>query len=231
MSNLVSAFDFDHIHSLWDISVTIPMLTSHWPDYTLLSLPVLPEPHQDSSGNWDASFICVAEYGHLGPPIPYGPENEAFDPSTLSEDGLKAVRGYLTEGRYPTFEINSYALTNPGLNASDFTVSKATATHSDKKQRWVIHQIGGTAVDGGKGAGSFALESALDGRYIKSHTSLGARAPAETFTIEDLGNGKGYTWSRRTGSFLPSIQVVGLILSEKQRASRFSASLTSLEQS
>lgn len=173
------------------------------PDYSIPSLPVIPTPHTDSSGNWDASSICVAKYGHFGPPIPYGPENEALDPSTLSEDGFKQLRGYLTEGRYLVFEMNGFALTNPSLTATDFTATKATSGHEDKKQRWVIHQTGGTAVDGGAGGGTFTISSALDGRYAKSHTSLGTGVSgAETYTIADLGNGQGYTLVKENGKYL-----------------------------
>jgi phospholipase C len=75
----------------------------------------------------------VAEYGHFGSPIPYGPENEALDPSALSEDGFKNFRGYLTEGRHLVFKMNGYALTNQSSTATDFTT---TATHDDKHQRW-----------------------------------------------------------------------------------------------
>jgi phospholipase C len=87
------------------------------PDYSIPSLPEIPTPPTDANRNWDAASICVAEYGHFGPPIPYGPENEALDPSALSENGFKDVRGYLTEGRYLVIEMNSYALTNPSPTA------------------------------------------------------------------------------------------------------------------
>ncbi|KAN0098311.1 PLC-E protein [Hyaloscypha variabilis] len=185
MSNLVNAFDFDH------------------PDYSIPSLALVPTPHQDANGNWDGASICEAEYGHFGPPIPYGPANEALDPSTLSEDGFKNVRGYLTEGRYLVFEMNGYALTNPSSTATDFTATPATSTHLDKTQRWVLHAKGGTATDGGVGAGTFMVTSALDGRYIKSHTSLGKGVSgAETYTIADLGNGLGYNLVKENGKYL-----------------------------
>ncbi len=160
------------------------------PDYSIPSLPVIPTPHQDANGNWDGASICEAEYGHFGPPIPYGPENEALVPSTLSEDGFKTVRGYLTEGRYLVFEMNGYALTNPSPTATDFTATPATLTHNAKNQRWVLHATGGTATDGGVGAGTFTVTSALDGRYIKSHTSA------------DFGNGLGYTLVKENGKYL-----------------------------
>jgi phospholipase C len=96
--------------------------------------------------------------------------------------------------------MNGYALTNPSPTATDFTATAATAAHSDKHQRWVVHAAGGTATDGGAGAGTFTLSSALDGRYVKSYTSLGTGVSgAETYTIADLGNGQGYTLVKENG--------------------------------
>ncbi|CZR53328.1 related to phospholipase C [Phialocephala subalpina] len=185
MSNLVSAFDFDN------------------PDYSIPLLPVIPTPSTNSSENYNAASVCELLYGHYGPPIPYGPENEALDPSTLSEEGFKSVRGYLTEGRYLVFEMNGYTLTNPSPNATDFVATKARLNHEDKKQRWVVHATGGTATDGGSGAGSFNVSSAVDGRWVKSDTSLGKGVSgAETYRIEDFGNGKGYTLVKENGKYL-----------------------------
>jgi phospholipase C len=87
----------------------------------------------------------------------------------------------------------------------------ATATHSDKHQRWVVHATGGTATDGGAGAGTFTLSSALDGRYVKSHTSLRTGVSgAETYTIADPGNGQGYTLVKENGKYL-TIDKTGVI--------------------
>ena len=109
------------------------------------------------------------------------------------------------------FESNGYALTNPGSNASNFVATKATSAHEDKKQRWVVHQTGGTAVEGGSGAGTFTISSALDGRYVKSDTSLGnGVSGAETYTITDLGNGQGYTLVIENGEYL-SIDSNGVV--------------------
>lgn len=164
---------------------------------------MIPTPSTDSSGNYNAASVCEALYGHYGPPIPYGPANEALDPSTLSEEGFKSVRGYLTEGRYLVFEMNGYALTNPSSNATDFVATKATSTHNDIHHRWVVHATGGTATDGGSGAGTFKITSAVDGRYVKGHTSLGKGVTgAETYTIADLGNGLGYSLVKENGKYL-----------------------------
>jgi phospholipase C len=99
--------------------------------------------------------------------------------------------------------MNGYALTNPSSNASDFTATKATSTHNDIRQRWVIHATGGTATDGGSGAGTFNVSSAFDGRFVKSHTSLGKGVSgAETYTIADMGNGAGYSLVKENGKYL-----------------------------
>jgi len=193
MSNLVNAFDFDH------------------PDYSIPFLPEIPTPHTNSNGDWDSASLCEAEYGHYGPPIPYGPENEALDPSTLCEEGFKSVRGYLTEGRYLVFEMNGFALTNPGFNNSSLVGTLATPTHNDKRQRWVVHATGGTAVEGGAGAGMFTVNSALDGRYVHASNALAKSGDgAEVWTIADLGNGLGYTLSTETGGHL-TINQFGIV--------------------
>lgn len=155
----------------------------------------------------------MATYGSSGPPVLYGPENEALNPSTLSEEGFKTVQGYLTEGRYLVFEMNGYALTNPGGKATDFTATKATTLHDDIHQRWIVNATGGTATIGGSGAGTFLLSSALDGRYIKSHTSLGittSPSGAETYNITFLGNGNGYSLAKENGKYL-TIDANGVI--------------------
>jgi phospholipase C len=187
MSNLLKAFDFDN------------------PDYSIPNIPDAPEPSEDSDGNWDSAVLCQGTYGTPPPhpPAPYGPENENLDPATLVEEGFKSVRGYLTEGRYLVFEMNGYALTNAGPNATDIAGTPATADHSSINQRWAMHATGGTALEGGEGAGTFFISSAVDGRYIASHTSLDkAERGAETYTIVDLGNGGGYTLVKENGKYL-----------------------------
>ena len=99
--------------------------------------------------------------------------------------------------------MNGYALTNPSTTAAHFNATPATSTHSAKTQRWVLHATGGTATEGGAGAGTFTVSSALDGRYVKSHTSLGKGVSgAEIYTIADLGNGLGYTLVSVNGKYL-----------------------------
>ncbi|TVY16834.1 Phospholipase C 3 [Lachnellula arida] len=194
MSTLLNAFDFDH------------------PDYSIPNLVEATTPSEDADGNWDGASICQATYGNPPPkpPAPFGPENENSDPSNLSEQGFKPVRGYLTEGRYLVFEMNGYAVT-AGPNATDITGTEATSDHRGKNQRWVVHATGGTATGGGQGSGTFVLSSAADGRFLADHTSLARdRSGAETYTIADMGNGKGYSLMKENGKYL-SISTNGTI--------------------
>jgi phospholipase C len=173
-------------------------------------------PSEDADGNWDAASICQGTYGNPPPkpPAPFGPENENSDPSKLSEEGFKLARGYLTVGRYLVFEMNGYAVT-AGSNATDISGTKATADHRSKNQRWVVHTTGGTATDGGEGSGTFVLSSAADGRFLAGHTSLAKdKSGAETYTIADMGNGKGYSLMKENGKYLSinsngTIDIVG----------------------
>jgi len=107
--------------------------------------------------------------------------------------------------------MNGFALTNLGLNSSSLVATQATPTHNDKRQRWVVHAIGGTAVEGGAGAGVFAVSSALDGRYVYASNDLGkGRDGAEVWAIADLGNGLGYTLATETGGYI-TVNQLGVI--------------------
>ena len=185
ISNLLNAFDFEH------------------PDYSIPALADAPAPSKDSSGNYNGASLCQARYGDPKPVVPYGPANANLNPSTLSEEGFKMVRGYLTEGRYLVFEMNGYALTNAGKNATNVSGTKATAAHEGVNQRWVAHAISGTATDGGEGSGTFVITSVVDGKFMGSHTSFSkSRSGAETYAITDLGNGAGYTLVKENGKYL-----------------------------
>lgn len=149
--------------------------------------------------------LCMDVFGFDPKPLPpFGPENANRDMSTLVEEGFKEVHGYLTEGRWLVFEQDGYAITNLGNGARDIILTKTTAEHEQKIQRWVIHPQGGASVEGGKGSsGTYYLASAEDGRYIASHTSLDTSVQgAETYTITFLGNGKGYSLKKENGKFL-----------------------------
>ncbi|TVY91411.1 Phospholipase C [Lachnellula willkommii] len=195
MSTLLNAFDFDHVTRLLDTQPRRshnPLRRRGWQLGRRLHLP--------------------SKYGNPPPkpPAPFGPENENSDPSKLSEQGFKPVRGYLTEGRYLVFEMNGYAVT-AGPNATQITGTEATSDHRGKNQRWVVHASAGTATDGGQGSGTFVLSSAADGRFLADHTSLAKdRSGAETYTIADMGNGKGYSLMKEDGKYL-SINTNGTI--------------------
>lgn len=92
MADLTKAFDFSS------------------PDYSIPHMPNASYPSTDSKGNWNGYAVCEATYNVTRPPVPYGQQSEAT--SLVTEEGFKPVRGQLTEGRYLTFEVNGYALTN-----------------------------------------------------------------------------------------------------------------------
>jgi phospholipase C len=173
MSNLVSAFDFKN------------------PDYSIPNLPYARPPHTNAQGIYDGSSHCEALYAVQRPPVPYG--EQSTDVSALSEKGFKSVRGALTEGRYLTLEFGGYALANTGN--SDFTTTRATSSHDDVAQRWVVRSLA-------EGGNTFTISSAKDGRYIGSHTSLVHHASgAETYTITYVPS-TGYALQKENGKYL-----------------------------
>ncbi|RDL29995.1 uncharacterized protein BP5553_10622 [Venustampulla echinocandica] len=177
MSSLVNAFDFAN------------------PDYSLPFIPDAPAPHQDASGNYDGASYCENKYNVTRPDVPYTSQIDPGKVSSLSEDGAKAMRGSVTEGRYIVFELSGYALTNPGKSAGSLIGTKATVKHEDIAQRWVVHSL----VQGGN---SFTISSAEDGRYIGVHTELiGSSKGAETYTLEFV-HSKGYSLQKEDGKYV-----------------------------
>jgi phospholipase C len=194
MSNLVNAFDFSS------------------PDWTIPVLPTAPQPHTDSSGNWDGSSYCESLYPDPQPKVPFGvAEWQPSDMASLSEKGFKAVRGALTEGRYLAFELGGYALQNGAAagnstggkgsgngnrTASALVAGPAAPLHDRREQLWVVHQV----ADGGV---EFTISSALDGRFIGQALKLvdGASAAA-TFEVVYRGGGLGYSVQFSNGQFL-----------------------------
>jgi len=164
MSDLTKAFDFSN------------------PDYSLPSIPEADTPAVDSSGNYVGWSRCESTYRTQRPTVPYGqqtPQNALY-----SEDGFKTVRGGLTEGRYLVFEMNGFAIANINDTVSS---SRATQQHDSAVQRWIAHQL----QPAGK---SFQISSAVDGAFIASDSTLTtSQGSAVTLTIEDQGNGAGYT--------------------------------------
>ncbi len=150
-------------------------------------------PSKDADGNYNGMELCMEKIGFdPKPPAPYGPDNANADMSRVVEEGFRLVQGYLTEGRYLVLEQDGHAITN--LGGSDFVLSAATDRHESKSQRWVVHATGGAPTDGGQGAssGQYVISSAVDGRYIASHTGFShAVSGAQTYTISYLGKRKG----------------------------------------
>ncbi|GJN83034.1 hypothetical protein PLIIFM63780_006580 [Purpureocillium lilacinum] len=143
MADLVGAFDFAN------------------PDYSIPNLPFAPEPHRNANGDYDGSSYCQSRNPKTRPPVPYTGDGVIKDITSVVEPGFKSVRGKITEGRYLVFEMDGYALTNPGRCRPDggATVTKVSKGHARDLQRWIVHavQIGGD---------DFTLESAVDNRFI-----------------------------------------------------------------
>jgi len=174
MSSLVNAFDFAN------------------PDFSLPSLPDAPAPHKNVGGDYDGATYCESQYSVTRPPVPYTNQIATNNVSSLSEQSFKEMRGALTEGRYIVFELGGYALTNAGKSATEFTTTKATPTHSDISQRWVVHSL----VDGGN---IFTISSAKDGGYLGSHTD--SSSGAETYTVSFVPS-QGYALQKESGKYV-----------------------------
>ncbi|KAL2206868.1 non-hemolytic phospholipase c [Sarocladium strictum] len=190
MSDLVNAFDFEN------------------PDYSIPDLPVPRDPIRGANGDILGLYSghCSKVYqGHCSSDsyvdgIPFGEQTE--EEALFFEDGFKGVRGYLTEGRFLTFESNGYALTNLGVD-KQFTTTKATDKHEDLKQRWVLHALE-------KEGTTFNVASALDGKWISQHSSLSiSRSGAQKFSITRMPDGT-YALKKENGSHLNIVKGGGL---------------------
>ncbi|KAI9694910.1 MAG: hypothetical protein M1822_000526 [Bathelium mastoideum] len=167
MSDLVNAFDFSD------------------PDYSIPSIPTADTPSTNAQGQWNGYAVCEATYPVTQPPVPYGQQSSGS--SLVSEQGFKQIRGYLTEGRYLVFEANGVALTRGN---STVGAGAATATHDNLMQRFVVHQL----PDMQSNTNTFAISSPIDGKFVANDLSLvSGQSNGATFTINDLGNGEGYT--------------------------------------
>ncbi|KAH8662378.1 phosphoesterase family-domain-containing protein [Xylariales sp. PMI_506] len=174
MSNLVSAFDFEN------------------PDYSVPELPHADKPHTDDTGAYDGAAYCEATWAVQRPDVPYTGEGATTDVASLSEAGFKPVRGYLTEGRWLTFESGGKALTNSN---STLVGTATTESHDSKSQRWVIHalEIGGN---------EFRISSAIDGSWITASGDLNkSKRNAGVFTL-NFTPSKGHTVKNSSGSYL-----------------------------
>ncbi|KAF2804329.1 non-hemolytic phospholipase C precursor [Mytilinidion resinicola] len=168
MSDLLNAFDFLH------------------PDFSLPEIPEADAPSKDFWGRYDGYAKCEAKFPENRPPVPYGQQTEKE--SLVSEEGFKKVRGQLTEGRYLVFEAFGWAVTNKDGRVG---VSRASAKHEKKAQRWVVHQDA-------PASDVFTVSSAVDGLFIgKGLRLVKGVAEAQKLRFTDLGNGLGY--AIRTG--------------------------------
>lgn len=150
-------------------------------------------------GKYIGTSNCEAKYPTQRPTVPYGNQSNKTN-ALWFEEGYKEVIGYLTEGRYLTFESSGVALANSG-NASKLSTTRAVADHSDKHQRWVIHY---TADEESQ---IFQISSALDGKFIGAKGSLvTGRSKAANVKITFLGNGKGYSLQYEDGTAVGSLK-------------------------
>ena len=204
MSDLLSAFDFEH------------------PDFSIPKMPNASYPSTDKKGNWNGYSVCQATYGdNPRPEVPYGQQSASH--ALATEQGFKSMRGSPTEGRYLTFEMNGFALTNS--QNGKLTASPSTAKHEKKSQRFILQQKSASSSTGT----AFYIISAVDGKAIDSSGSklkssggkfkdgvwfAGQSKVDQTFEIVDLGNGKGHA-VKRDGKYL-SIDKQGKVgLSQK----------------
>jgi phospholipase C len=83
-------------------------------------------------------------------------------------------------------------MTNPSSEPSQYgrvRVTPVSKDHCSKNQRWVLHY------SQGEESGIFKVSSALDGRWLGTHSSLlpiNSEASAAEVKITFLGNGRGY---------------------------------------
>ncbi|KAJ6160509.1 phosphoesterase family-domain-containing protein [Penicillium chermesinum] len=167
MSNLINALDLDHPN---------------------LDIPIIPEaetPVTNDNGDYVGSAQCQAKYPTQRPTVPYGQQDNSTN-TLFFEDGFKEVVGYLTEGRYLTFEKNSKALA--ASRSDSVSATDATPKHDTKSQRWVIHYTEDEESE------IFTISSAFDNRWIGAKGALRDDASdAAQIRTSFLGNGSGYT--------------------------------------
>ena len=146
------------------------------PDFSIPTMPNASFPSLDSKGNWNGYAVCEAAHKTTRPPVPYGQQDATS--ALATEQGFKAVRGQLTEGRFLVFEAGGYAIS---VANGKLVATQARPQHDKLSQRFVAHQTGS----------KFSLTRAQGGQE-----SLGM------FAIIDLGSGKGYSIKGSDGTFL-----------------------------
>ncbi|KAG9664115.1 phosphoesterase-domain-containing protein, partial [Aureobasidium melanogenum] len=176
MADLTNAFDFNH------------------PDYSIPVLPNISAPSVDGSGQYNGYSLCQAKYPHDSrPPVPYGEQSEAS--ALATEQGFKAVRGQLTEGRFLVFEKNGFALASPSFGSSSLTATRASPIHDIVAQRWILHQLK-------QGGNQFTLESVSTSKCAAGLSNMSPCSQTAPITINDLGNGQGHTLQVSNGEYL-----------------------------
>ncbi|KHN99838.1 Phosphoesterase [Metarhizium album ARSEF 1941] len=208
MSNLLNAFDFDNVSTRTS--------ERKKPDYSRPLItpvdtpPSLPDDGSRWTGNlslgsltgpWVGAAKCLQDHKTNKPPVPYGKQNADQDMAQLVEQGFKRVRGRLTEGRYLTFEMFGLALTN--FNGTVVSVTPATSSHGDARQRWIVHTVGGP------GAGNhFYLQSAVDKKYVSAWPVVGLltsdanKAQAFHITYHPRGSKYSLSLGNRSDAFV-----------------------------
>ncbi|WPH01291.1 Hypothetical protein R9X50_00412900 [Acrodontium crateriforme] len=158
------------------------------PDYSIPNVPNITYPLMNIFGQYTGSSLCRSANSTVRPDPPYSTQNEKT--ALATEQGFKGVRGQLTEGRYLTFEMNGYALTS---NKGTYSGTKTTAKHDSTSQRFVIHQSDQT-------------------KPVYTVKDLNGNSLGNTsYTINDMGNGRGYSLKRNDNNKYISINKNGSI--------------------
>ncbi|KAG9599859.1 phosphoesterase-domain-containing protein, partial [Aureobasidium melanogenum] len=162
------------------------------PDYSIPVLPDISAPSVDGSGQYNGYSLC-----------------EQSEASALAtEQGFKAVRGQLTEGRFLVFEKNGFALTSSSSGSSSLTATRASPIHDIVAQRWILHQLK-------EGGNQFTLESVATGKCAAGFSDMSPCTQSVPITIDDLGNGRGHSLQISSGQYLSINKAGKLVLTSK----------------
>lgn len=159
------------------------------------------------SGQYNGYSVCQAKYPHDSrPPVPYGEQSEAS--ALATEQGFKAVRGQLTEGRFLVFEKNGFALTSSNFGPNSLTATRASPVHDIVAQRWILHQLK-------QGGNQFTVESVPTGKCATGLSDMSPCSQTAPITINDLGNGQGHSLQASNGEYLSINQNGKVVLTSK----------------
>lgn len=163
------------------------------PDFSIPNLPEAETPEK-ALGHYVGTSNCEAAHLDPRPDVPYGEQNKAD--ALWFEEGYKKCMGYLTKDRSLVFERQGLALENPGDNKQRLTFGRASESHANIKQRWVIHYTEDEESQ------IFKMSSALDGRLIGREGKLvpaSDKQDAARVKITFLGSGRGYKLAYEDG--------------------------------